>query len=56
MKLRTLGWLMFSRQGWVAAAAARQWTRFMSTLFLTRGFLPIAPKRFNPALSDNLAS
>ncbi len=35
MKLRTLEWLMFSRQAWVAAAAARQWTRFMRTSFLT---------------------
>jgi SAM-dependent methyltransferase len=34
MKLRTLR-LMFSRQGWVAAAAARQWTRFMRISFLT---------------------
>jgi 4-hydroxy-2,2'-bipyrrole-5-carbaldehyde O-methyltransferase len=34
MKLRTLAWLMFSRQGWVAVAAARHWTQFMRIAFL----------------------
>jgi SAM-dependent methyltransferase len=34
MKLRTLAWLMFSRQGCVAVAAARHWTQFMRISFL----------------------
>jgi hypothetical protein len=35
MKLRTLECLIISRQRWVAAAAARQWTWFMRISFLT---------------------